>query len=278
MPTTSFLTRFDSRSNNDGRRINIFMTYTYRLEGSNTIEVLYPGYSWQTDDVQNYIARTISTAELIMYTPEIIWTPRIYERYIDVNSFVNFYIINEFIGNNDLWQGSTFLHKDVRSGQIVAGPVWDFNNIMDNFFLTVPMDEFILADRGWFSRLMMCPYFTDSVIRRYHDLRRHTLAEERLVNYMQEVEDWLGSAIERNFEVWGYSFDPSQVSRMARRDTTYAERAEGITIRDQNPSSFEEAMDWKRGYMVGRGRWLDEYIVTLRQFSHQSRHALWSLQ
>ena len=278
MPTTSFLTRFDSTSNNDGRRINIFMTYTYRLESRNTIEVLYPAYIWQTDDVQDYIARTISTAEWLIYTPNIIWSPRYHERYIDINSFINFYIINEFVANNDLWQGSTFLHKDVRSGQIVAGPVWDFNNIMDNFFLTLPVDEFLLADRGWFSRLMACPYFTDRVIRRWHDLRRHTLSEERLVKYMYEVEVWLGSAIERNFEVWGYSFDPTQVSHMAHRRPTHAQAAEGITIRDLNPSSFEEAMEWKRDYMTERGRWLDTYIETLRQFSHSSRHALWIVE
>jgi len=278
MPTTSYLMRFDSTSSNPGRRVNIFMTYTYRLESRNTIEILYPRYALQTEDVQNYIARSVSIAEYLLYSNEIVWTSRSYERYIDVDSFVNFYIINEFLGNNDLWQGSTFLHKDVRSNRIVAGPIWDFNNVLDNFFLSLPADYFLLTDRGWFDRLMMCPYFTDRVIRRWHDLRISTLSEERLVNYMQEVELWLGSAIDRNFEVWGYSFDPSQVSRMARRHTTHAQAAEGITIRDLNPSSFEEAIEWKRDHMVERGRWLDNYIETLRQYSHPSRHALWILE
>jgi len=220
------------------------------------------------------VTRNISTIERFLYSPEIIWDTRRYEQYVDIDSFVNFYIINEFIGNNDLWANSTYVHKDVR-GRLVAGPVWDFNNVMDNFFLSMPANQFFLADRGWFDRLMMCPDFTEQVIRRWYTLRGGVLAEERLVQYMQEVEDWLGSAIDRNFEVWGYSFDPSQLSRMERRQPTYAQRLEGLTIYDMNPSSFAEAQEWARDYMIERGRFLDSYIETLRQFSHPSRHALW---
>ena len=277
MPATSYLVRLDTHTLTPERKVNTFVTYTYRLEGGNTMEILYPRLPQQSDDMRDYIARSISIVERLLYSPEIIWDTRIYEQYIDVNSFVNFYIINEFIANNDLWSGSTYIHKDVR-GRLVAGPVWDFNNVMNNFFISMPVDKFLLADRGWFDRLMMCPDFTDRVIRRWHELRRGPLAEERLIQYMQEVEDWLGSAIDRNFEVWGYSFDPSQVSRMARRFPTDAEAEQGLTIFDVNPSSFEEAQEWARDYMIMRGRWLDNYIETLRQFSHPSRHALWILQ
>jgi len=277
MPVTSYVVRFDTVTQTPERKVNNFSYYTLRLEGGNKLEIMYPTLSRQTDVVHEYVARNVSTVERILYSPEILWYSGIYEQYIDLNSFVNFFIINEFIANNDLWAGSTYLHKDVR-GRLVAGPVWDFNNVMDNFFLSMPVDQFILADRGWFDRLMMSPTFTDRVIRRWHELRTGTLAEARLINYMQEVEDWLGSAIDRNFEVWGYSFDPSQVSPMARRRPTYAEAAEGITIFDLNPSSFEEAMEWMRDYTIERGRWLDSYIDTLRQFSHPSRHALWILQ
>jgi hypothetical protein len=92
---------------------------------------------------------------------------------------------------------------------------------------------------------------------------------------MDEVALWLGSAIDRNFEVWGYSFDLDQISGNVRRRPTYLQALEGISIYDINPTSFEEAMEWSRDFMVSRGRFLDEYIEALRQFSHGSRHALW---
>jgi len=48
-----------------------------------------------------------------------------------------------------------------------------------------------------------------------------------------------------------------------------------LTVYDVNPSSFAEAQEWARDYMIERGRFLDSYIETLQQFSHPSRHALW---
>ena len=275
MDSMSYLVRMDTNFRTHERHINTFSTYTYRLEMQRNMEILYPRRSMQSDSVHEYVAIDVSTIERFLYSHEVVWDTRRYERYIDVNSFVNYYIINEFIANNDLWANSTFLHKDVR-GRLAAGPVWDFNNVMDNFLVPMPEDRFFLAERGWHARLMMCEYFTDRVIRRWHELRRGILAEDRLIQYMQEVEDWLGSAIDRNFEVWGYSFDPSQVSQLARRQGTRAQRhQEGVTIYDVNPSSFEEAQEWARNYMIARGIFLDNYIEALRQFSHQSRHATW---
>jgi len=298
MSQTSFLARLDFHTHTPERLVYTFNTHTLRLEGGNTLEILYPSLELQTNGVVDYVAHSVSVIEHFLSSPEVIWYPRSYEQYIDVNSFVNFFIINEFIGNKDLFAGSTFFHKDVR-GRLVAGPVWDFNNVMNNFFTDAPYDEFVLADRGWIGRLMACEIFTERVIRRYHYLRRGPLAEERLVQYMYDVEAWLGSAIERNYEVWGYSFDPFQLVHLQRRRATHEqirERAgihEGMSEKEynaavfaasrdllveMNPSSFEEAFEWHRDYTIARGRWLDDYIVTLRQFSHPSRHALWTLQ
>lgn len=49
-----------------------------------------------------------------------------YPTIIDVPSFIDFMIINEFSSNADGYQYSTFFHKD-RNGKLRAGPVWDFN-------------------------------------------------------------------------------------------------------------------------------------------------------
>lgn len=45
---------------------------------------------------------------------------------IDIASFIDFMIIGEFASNVDIYQKSTFFHKD-RQGKLHAGPVWDFN-------------------------------------------------------------------------------------------------------------------------------------------------------
>ena len=50
---------------------------------------------------------------------------------IDVPSFVDFMISNEFAANVDGYQFSTFFHKD-RDSKLRAGPIWDFNLTLGN--------------------------------------------------------------------------------------------------------------------------------------------------
>lgn len=50
---------------------------------------------------------------------------------IDIPSFIDFMIINEYASNSDAYQLSTFFHKD-RNGKLRAGPVWDFNLTFGN--------------------------------------------------------------------------------------------------------------------------------------------------
>lgn len=45
---------------------------------------------------------------------------------IDIPSFVDFMMIAEYTSNVDVYQLSTFFHKD-RNGKLRAGPVWDYN-------------------------------------------------------------------------------------------------------------------------------------------------------
>ena len=49
-----------------------------------------------------------------------------YPAYLDIPTFVDYMIMGEFASNCDIYQKSTFFHKD-RGGKLRAGPVWDFN-------------------------------------------------------------------------------------------------------------------------------------------------------
>lgn len=49
-----------------------------------------------------------------------------YPSVIDIPSFVDFMLANEFASNVDGYQYSTYFHKD-RGGKLRAGPIWDFN-------------------------------------------------------------------------------------------------------------------------------------------------------
>lgn len=49
-----------------------------------------------------------------------------YPSIIDIPTFIDFMVINEFAANVDAYQFSTYFHKD-RGGKLRAGPVWDLN-------------------------------------------------------------------------------------------------------------------------------------------------------
>ena len=49
-----------------------------------------------------------------------------YPAIIDIPSFIDFMMINEFASNPDAYQYSTFFHKD-RNGKLRAGPIWDLD-------------------------------------------------------------------------------------------------------------------------------------------------------
>ncbi|MDA9056526.1 CotH kinase family protein [Flavobacteriaceae bacterium] len=63
-----------------------------------------------------------------------------YPSVIDVPSFVDFMILNEFASNADSYQFSTFFHKD-RNGKLRAGPIWDFNLTFGNDLLSMGFDR-----------------------------------------------------------------------------------------------------------------------------------------
>lgn len=54
------------------------------------------------------------------------------EKMIDVQSFVDYYLINEFSVNPDAYSSSFYMYRDGEGDKIHAGPVWDFDLAFGN--------------------------------------------------------------------------------------------------------------------------------------------------
>lgn len=268
-PICSYLVRIEPHTNPE-KTLDNFTFYTQRLEPSRRLELVYPGVTQQSQQVRDYVQTDINEIERLLYSAEMAGGSGDWKKELDMDSFVNYYILQEFLAVNDMFTASTYFYRDAR-GKLCAGPVWDFNNVLDNFFQPMPEKEFLLSQRGWFGQLMQDEDFVEAVIRRYRELREGVLSEEHLLAYEQAVEDWLGSAVERNFQVWGYSFDPDLLAATERRRP---DPGDGLTLREVNPDSFEEAVEWMLDYMTDRGRWMDEHIESLRQYCHPSKNAV----
>lgn len=273
---TSYLLRMDEVSNtefvgepDDDITLENYTWYTHRLEFTQTaktgLQILYPKTETTTQDVVDYIQRDISEIERGLYSSDMLNGLYDYDKDLNVSSFVDYYIIQEFLANSDAFSRSTYFYRDLR-GSLSVGPVWDYNNVLDNFFRPLSTEGFLLATRGWYGRLMTDEDFVYQVIHRYRELRKGILSDESLLQYIDDVIDYLGPAIQRNEAVWGY--DVSDLSQ-----GQYRIPDPGQTVDDVNPSSYEEAIERMEAYMVARGAWMDEHIEDLLQYCHPSKTA-----
>lgn len=260
------------------KTIENFTFYTNRMETttqgeSKEVEILYPKASEQTKQVQDYICADFSEIERLLYSSYTSEGSRKWQDVIDMESFINYFILQELLMVNDAFAESTYFYRDVR-GKLHIGPVWDYNNCLDNFLRPIPTDEFVLNRRGWYSQLLKEEEFVEALIFRYNSLRRDLLSDERLEEYAEETIAWLGSAIHRNFEVWGYTFDvtSSQLKEFEYRNPAIGDKE--TSLEELNPSSYEEAVAMMLDTLQVRANWLDAHIDSLRQFYSSSKNII----
>lgn len=249
---SSYIVCADRESVNDVQYLDNFTSYALRINGK--LEVKYPGTSRITPELTEYISRDFSRFEKALYSFDYDTARYGYQNYIDVDSFVDYFIINEVTQNTDAGLYSTYFYKDV-SGKLKMC-VWDFNNCCDNYIEDqTPMAGFFMQNRPWYFVLCKDEAFMEKVITRYHQLRKGILSEEAVESYIAGVQSYLGPAIERNFEKWGYSFLPE-------KDLLYED--------ERKIGSYEAAVEQYETRLVRRMRWMDEHIEDLRSYSHES--------
>lgn len=177
-----------------------------------------------------------------------------YKSLIDVESFVDFFIINEFTQNYDAGWLSTYIYKDNDGRYRMC--IWDFNSADDCYVHKVKIDEFEMHEAVWFNMLIKDEEFVEAVIARYRELRKGVLSEDNLYSNIDRIQTYLGGAIDRNYDVWGYSFN---------------EEKDYLKPASRNPRNYSQAIKFMKAHIHKRGIWLDENIESLRQYSAESK-------
>ena len=240
--------------------ISTFSEYAYISENDVGLSVVYPGKSVINDDIKEYIKSDFSEFERALYSYDFNDTKKGYKNYIDVDSFVDYYIFQEFMEINDTGNRSTYLYKE-KGGKIVMGPIWDYNNSLNNYYTELYNEEMQYTDIIWYSQLLKDEDFVNKVVNRYRELRKTLLNEEYLLDYIDSVREYLGPAIDRNFVVWGFSFD---LANLNDNERLYDDL--------RNIKSYDEAINQLKNEIIKRGRWLDENIDTLYQYNQDSKN------
>ena len=163
---------------------------------------------------KDYIQSFIDSFEYALNGSAFADTSIGYLKYADVNSFIDFYIVNELSRNIDAYRLSTFLYKDRNSngGKLVIGPLWDFNLAYGNASYCDGWDtngweqDASCSDVGnnpfWFSRLLADTTYQNKLKCRWDYLRQTTLSKDSIFNFIDSMAYYLDDAQERNFQKW----------------------------------------------------------------------------
>jgi hypothetical protein len=139
-----------------------------------------------------------------------------YPVWIDVGSFIDFFLINELSRNVDGYRLSSFFYKDKDSvnPKITMGPLWDFNlafgnaNYYNGSDITGLFIDYDLTDSDsfhipfWWRRLMEDPAYSQQAANRWNALRQTIFHLDTLYAKIDEFTSYIWEAQERNFQRW----------------------------------------------------------------------------
>lgn len=178
----------------------------------------YPKARNITDDQKKYIADYLHAFETALITDDFDSGLRNYANYIDIGSFVDYFIINELCRNVDAYRLSTYLVKD-RDGKLAMGPVWDMNIGFDETD-RIPMNDWVINYNNyvsqdawmmpfWWPRLMEDAEFRTALKQRWTSLRAGTLSNSQLTKLVEDTAIHLqkNGAVQRNYAKWEVNAD-----------------------------------------------------------------------
>ena len=169
-------------------------TYSFDLE--------YPDAALMTQDTAQYIERRLLIFEKALYDAVRTGDWDTLNAQIDMDSFVDYYIINEFVQNLDAGTRSTYLYQNM-GGKMAIGPVWDFDGAFNNFAdVENRVDYLKLKSTFYYRSLFQNETFVNLCIARYHQLRRTLLSDKSLLDYIDSCAAYLEQPAQRNAKRW----------------------------------------------------------------------------
>ena len=162
-----------------------------------------------------YIESYCDSFEIALHGPGFTHPLNGYRKFIDPDSWIDYFLLTELSKNVDGFRISTFFYKkkDSDGGLLHMGPVWDYDIAWGNadyfggdnetgfhYPYNFPWDGFQVP--FWWSRLMQDPFFRNSLRCRWEDLRNSVLSTPVLHSWIDSVANYLNESQARNFQMW----------------------------------------------------------------------------
>ena len=149
-----------------------------------------------------YIKDYIQTAEDALFSGNLTNPTTGYANYIDVDSLIDWYLIEELFKNTDSgFLSSVYIYKD-KGGKLTFGPVWDFDISAGNTdYIDSTPQGFWTDKASWIARLKQAdPTFEARVRARWKAIKAKEI--DTLPAYIDARAAELAGAEQRNFNRW----------------------------------------------------------------------------
>jgi hypothetical protein len=213
----------------------------------------YPKYEDMTSTQKNYLSNFVDRFETTMNSELFGDTCKGYHQFIDEESFVDNFIMNEFTKNVDGYRISSFFYKDrdSKDGRMHAGPIWDYDLSFGNaehhysyrtegWFYTnsTYMDNYDIP--FWWSTLMTDNDFRNRIGNTWELIRETTFSDRNIIKLIDSTSNSIKDARDRNFlkyPIFGRWIYPNS--------------------RDRISTNYEEEITYIKDWIGQRLKWLD---------------------
>lgn len=159
-------------------------------------------------------------------------------QYVDMDSCVDYYLIQEFMKNTDVGYGSSFMYIYANEDKLYFGPPWDFDwssgtdlryGIETYYDLYVGNAEINLyQSHHWFQKLMQMDWFQQMVVARWNEKKTEV---QGILEHVKVIAQDYEIEFQRNLDLWSLN------------KLTYAEYFEDFSTWTTN------RYDWLDGYL-----------------------------
>lgn len=190
---------------------------------------------------RNYIEQYITDTEAALFGDNFADPDTGYAAYIDIDSAIQYFLVNELFKNPDGAMASFYLYKK-RDGKLFFGPIWDFDLAMGNagYDNVDKTGGWHILPAPWFKRLFEDPAFEAKVKAQWQLLKANGTLEE-IFQYAQARALWLDKQQKKNYQRWNITDFDSWIMHPAAGMGSYE-------------TEVNELIRWQRA----RYEWIDE--------------------
>ena len=131
---------------------------------------------------------------------------------IDLESFSQYFLLEEFTGDVDSVAGSYYITKHFNDDKLYFGPGWDYDLTFDNDARIYPTNEknkwtFNCGGsagklRNFISKLMSIPQVLDAVQSKWKEVTMYDFSPDILINYINEQIENINESQKLNYQKW----------------------------------------------------------------------------